>query len=293
MRIYSTERGIARQADAGSLDLLDLACADVAELLLGPGLEAARDAPVTATVPLDDARVLAPVARPGKVLVIGYNYPSHADEVREARGEVHLPEVPNFQIVAGAAVVAPGAAVVLPKVADAEVDYEGEVAVVIGRSAKEVSVHRAWEHVAGLTVVNDVSARDIQARAMAGDLTVSISTAKSFDTFKPMGPCLVTADEVGAQPDLRLITRVNGEVRQDDRTGTFVHSIPELVAHLSEFMTLEPGDVICTGTPRGIGFFSERFLREGDEVEVEVEGIGCLRNRVESASSAPRPPGRR
>ncbi|SFO95007.1 2-keto-4-pentenoate hydratase/2-oxohepta-3-ene-1,7-dioic acid hydratase (catechol pathway) [Actinomadura madurae] len=287
MRIYSTERGIARETETGRLDLLDLACHDVRGLLFGPGLEAARHASVTATVPLGGVPVLAPVARPGKILIIGYNYPSHGDEVREARGEVRLPKVPNFQIVAGSAVAGPDAPVVLPKVADAKVDYEGEVAVVIGRSTKEVSADDAWGHVAGLTVVNDVSARDVQARAMAGDLTVSIGTAKSFDTFKPMGPCLVTADEFEAESDLRLITRVNGEVRQDDRTGTFVHSIPELVAYLSKFMTLEPGDVICTGTPRGVGFFSERFLHEGDQVAIEVERIGCLRNRVVSASTAP------
>lgn len=283
MRIYTTERGIAKETEPGRLDLLDLPHADLEELLLGPGLQAVRDAPVTSAVALNDVRALAPVARPGKILIIGYNYPSHGDEVREARGDVHLPDEPNFQIVAGTAIAAPGASIVLPAVANAKVDYEGEVAVVIGRAAKEISVDQAWDHVAGLTVVNDVSARDIQARAMAGDLTASIGTAKSFDSFKPLGPCLVTADEFSAQPDLRLITRVNGEVRQDDRTGTFVHSISEIVSYLAQFMTLEPGDVICTGTPRGVGFFSGRFLREGDEIEIEVERIGCLRNHVGSA----------
>lgn len=280
MRIYTTDRGIARESERGRLDLLDLPQTDLGELLRGPGLDVAHDAAVTATVALDDVEVLAPVSRPGKLLIIGYNYPSHGDEVREKLGDVHLPEEPNFKLVAGTAVAAPHAAITLPKVADTRVDYEGEVAVVIGRAAKDVPVDRGWEHVAGLTVVNDVTARDIQARAMAGDLAASLGTAKSFDTFKPMGPCLVTPDEVGPTPDLRLVTRVNGEVRQDDRTGTLIHPVPDLVSHLSSFMTLEPGDVICTGTPRGIGYFAGRFLQDGDEVEIEVEGIGTLRNTV-------------
>lgn len=284
MRIYSTAQGIAIEREPGRLALLDLPYRDIGELLAGPGVPAVADAAVKSTVPLEEAELGPPVARPGKVLIIGYNYPSHGDEVREARGDVTLPAEPNFQIVAGSAVVGPFGSIVLPHRAREKVDYEGEVAVVIGRTAVNVSIEQAWAHVAGLTVSNDVSARDIQARTMGGDLTVSIGTAKSFDSFKPMGPCLVTADDFGPDTlDLRLTTRVNGEVRQDDRTGTCVHSIAELVSYLSSFMSLEPGDVICTGTPRGVGFFTGRFLQPGDIVEVEVDRIGTIRNTVVAA----------
>ena len=280
MRIYTTDRGIGRESERGRLDLLDLPQAELGELLRGPGVGAAREAAVTETVALHDVEILAPVTRPGKIVIIGYTFPSHGDEVRERLGDVHLPEEPNFRLVAGTAVTAPHAAIRLPALADTRVDYEGEVAAVIGRVAKDVEVGHGWEHVAGLTVVNDVTARDIQARAMAGDPTASLGIAKSFDTFKPLGPCLVTTDEIGTSPDLRLVTRVNGEVRQDDRTGSLLHPIPALVSYLSSFMTLEPGDVVCTGTPRGIGYFAGRFLQDGDEVEVEVEGIGSVRNTV-------------
>jgi 2-keto-4-pentenoate hydratase/2-oxohepta-3-ene-1,7-dioic acid hydratase in catechol pathway len=281
MRVYSTSAGIATEREAGRIAVLELPYNDIGAVLRGPGLQAIEAAPVKTTVATGEVEIYAPVVRPGKILIIGYNYPSHGDEVREARGDVALPEEPNFQIVAGSAVVGPYAPITLPRIAGGYVDYEGEVAVVIGRAAKDVPVEQAWSHVAGLTVIDDVSARDIQGRAMSGDLTVSIGTAKSFDSFKPMGPCLVTADEFDpADLDLGLTTRVNGEVRQNDRTSTFVHSITKLVSYLSAFTTLEPGDVICTGTPRGVGFFSGRFLAPGDVVEVEVDRIGTIRNTV-------------
>ncbi len=281
MRIYSTSAGIATEREAGRMAVLDLSYPDIGAVLKGPGLQAIEAATVRTTVTPDEVEIYAPVARPGKILIIGYNYPSHGDEVREARGDVKLPEEPNFQIVAGSAVVGPYAPITLPKIAGGKVDYEGEVAVVIGHVAKDVPSEQAWSRVAGLTVINDVSARDIQGRAMSGDLTVSIGTAKSFDSFKPMGPCLVTADEFEpTNLDLGLITRVNGEMRQNDRTGTCVHSIAKLVSYLSTFTTLEPGDVICTGTPRGVGYFSGRFLQSGDVVEVEVGRIGTIRNTV-------------
>ncbi|MFF9075740.1 fumarylacetoacetate hydrolase family protein [Streptomyces sp. NPDC014735] len=184
---------------------------------------------------------------------------------------------------AGSAVTAPGDDIRLPAVAADQVDYEGEVAVVIGRSASAVSTAEAPSHIAGLTIANDVSARDIQQRAMSGDPTASIGVAKSFDTFKPLGPCLVTTDELTAAIDLRLRTLVNGDVRQDDRTSSFIHGVADLISYLSRYQTLEPGDVILTGTPRGAGVFSGRHLRPGDVVEVEVEHIGTLRNRVRAA----------
>ncbi|MEV0028411.1 fumarylacetoacetate hydrolase family protein [Nocardia sp. NPDC050793] len=288
MRLYTTNDGIAREDRAGVLSVLDLPQWDLGELLDGPGLDAARAAGTLRDIPLDAATLHAPVRRPGKVVIIGLNYPSHAEEALAAfaaigRTDIEMPTEPNLQITAGSAVTGPMNPIVLPGVAAAEVDYEGELAVVIGRAATTVPVEAAWDHVAGLTVANDVSARDIQRRAMTGDAGASIGVAKSFDTFTPLGPCLVTADEFTDGIDLRIQTRVNGELRQDDRTSSFIHSIPEIVSYLSKYQTLLPGDVICTGTPRGAGLFSGSFLRHGDIVEVEVERIGILSNPVVSA----------
>ncbi|MBD0673712.1 fumarylacetoacetate hydrolase family protein [Streptomyces sp. CBMA156] len=291
MRLYSTALGIAREDSPGELSLLDLPFTDLGALLRGPGIAAARAAAVVRRVALDGVRVHAPVRRPGKILIVGLNYRSHAAEALEmfaamGRPGITLPTEPNFQVVAGSAVVGPGEDIRLPAVAAGQVDYEGEVAVVIGRSATAVHAAEAVGHLAGLTVANDVSARDIQQRVMSGDPTASIGVSKSFDTFKPLGPCLVTPDEFDEPLDLRLRTLVNGEVRQDDRTAGFIHGVAELVSFLSRYQTLEPGDVVLTGTPRGAGVFSGRHLRPGDVVEVEVEGIGALRNRVAAAPVA-------
>lgn len=285
MRLYATSSGLAREDRTGMLAILDLPYPDVGALLRGPGIEAARTAPVLRQQPIDATILRSPVARPGKVLIVGLNYGSHATEALEmlaalGKSDVTLPKEPNLQVAAGSAVTGPTDPIVLPRVAGDHVDYEAEVAVVIGTVAREVTIDRAWSHVAGLTAVNDVSARDIQRRAMTGDPTASIGVAKSFDTFKPLGPCLVTADEFSETPDLAVRTRVNGTVRQDDRTTGFIHAIPELIAYLSRYQTLEPGDVICTGTPRGAGVFTDSYLRAGDLVEVDIEGIGVLANRV-------------
>jgi 2-keto-4-pentenoate hydratase/2-oxohepta-3-ene-1,7-dioic acid hydratase in catechol pathway len=283
MRLYNTDQGPAREDEPGVLTVVDLP--DLGEMVRDGGLGRIESAPVVDKVPLADARLLAPVRRPGKVIIVGLNYGSHAQEALArfaAMGmpDMELPTVPNFFIVAASAVTGPGSAIRLPKAAPAQVDYEGEVAVVIGRDGADISTFDAWNHVAGLTVANDVSARDIQQRAMTGDPTATVATAKSFDTFKPLGPCLVTADEFGEPLDLRIRTRINNELRQDDRTSSFVHGIPDLIAYLSGYHVLQTGDVICTGTPAGAGLFSNRFLTPGDVVEVEVEGIGVLTNSV-------------
>jgi len=288
MRLYTTDRGIGREDRAGTLGLLDLPERDLGGLLSGSGLDRARTAAITQEIELAEATLLAPVVRPGKILIVGLNYPSHAEEALEAfaamgRGDIAMPTEPNMQLIAGSAAIGPAADIKLPAIAPSEVDYEGELAVVIGKAAASVPADHAWEYVAGLTIANDLGARDIQRRAMTGDPVASIGLAKSFDTFKPLGPCLVTTDEFAEGVDLRLQTRVNGEVRQDDRTSSFIFSIAELVAHLSKFQTLQPGDVICTGTPRGAGAFTGRYLRAGDEVEVTIERIGVLRNRVIAA----------
>lgn len=284
MRVYNTELGLAREDAPGVLSILDVPFPDVGEVLRGPGLGAVAAAAVRQEVAVG-AGLLAPVARPGKVLIVGLNYPSHGAEAKAAfaamgRKDVQLPTEANVRISAGSAVTHPGSPIVRPALAPTQVDYEGELAVVIGSAATAVAESAAWGHVAGLTVINDVSARDIQMRALTGDPTASIGVAKGFDTFKPLGPCLVSADHFDAAVDLRITTTVNGEIRQDDRTSSLIHPIPELIAYISRYMTLEPGDVICTGTPAGAGMFSNRFLAAGDVVSIEIEGIGTLTNPV-------------
>ena len=287
MRLYNTEHGPAREDEPGILTVVDLP--DLGDVVRDGGLDRVESAPCVDKVPLAHARLLAPVRRPGKVIIVGLNYGSHAQEALArfaAMGmrDIELPTVPNFYIAAASAVTGPGSPIRLPQLAPAQVDYEGEVAVVIGRDGADIRTVDAWKHVAGLTIVNDISARDIQQRAMTGDPTATIATAKSFDTFKPMGPCLVTADEFKKPLDLRIRTRVNNVLRQDDRTSSFIHRIPDLIAYLSRFHVLQAGDVICTGTPAGAGLFTDRFLSQGDVVEVEVEGIGVLTNPVTARS---------
>ena len=283
MRLYNTNQGPAREDEPGVLTVVDLP--DLGDVVREGGLDLVESAPSVDKVPLPDAKLFAPVRRPGKVIIVGLNYSSHAQEALAhfaAMGmrDIQLPTVPNFYIAAASAVTGPGSPIRLPHAAPAQVDYEGEVAIVIGRDGADISTFDAWNHVAGLTIVNDVSARDIQQRAMTGDPTATVATAKSFDTFKPLGPCLVTADEFGEPLDLRIRTRVNNELRQDDRTNSFMHRIPDLIAYLSRYHVLQAGDVICTGTPAGAGLFSQRFLAPGDVIEVEVEGIGVLTNHV-------------
>jgi 2-keto-4-pentenoate hydratase/2-oxohepta-3-ene-1,7-dioic acid hydratase in catechol pathway len=286
MRLYNTDQGPAREDEPGILTVVDLP--DLGDVVRDGGVDRIESAPCMDKLPLADATLFAPVRRPGKVIIVGLNYGSHGEEALAlfaAMGmhDIELPTVPNFSVVAASAVTGPRSAIRLPQTAPEKVDYEGEVAVVIGRDGADISTGDAWNHVAGLTIANDLSARDIQQRAMAGDPTATIATAKSFDTFKPLGPCMVTADEFGEPLDLRIRTRVNNELRQDDRTSGFIHGIPDLIAYLSRYHTLQAGDVICTGTPAGAGLFSNRFLCPGDVVEVEVEGIGALTNHVAAA----------
>jgi 2-keto-4-pentenoate hydratase/2-oxohepta-3-ene-1,7-dioic acid hydratase in catechol pathway len=286
MRLYNTDQGPAREDEPGALAVVDLP--DLGDVVRDGELHRIESATVVDKVPLADAKLFAPVRRPGKVIIVGLNYASHAEEALArfaamSMRDIELPTVPNFFIVAASAVTSSGSAIRLPQAAPAQVDYEGEVAIVIGRDGADISTVDAWNHVAGLSIANDVSARDIQQRAMSGDPAATVATAKSFDTFKPLGPCLVTADEFEEPLDLRIRTRVNNEIRQDDRTSSFIHGVPDLIAYLSRYHALQAGDVICAGTPAGAGLFSNRFLAPGDVIEVEVEGIGVLTNSVTTA----------
>jgi 2-keto-4-pentenoate hydratase/2-oxohepta-3-ene-1,7-dioic acid hydratase in catechol pathway len=223
-----------------------------------------------AIVPLADIRLLAPVPRPGKLICIGLNYKDHA-----AESKMPLPGSPVTFSKYTTAVTHPASPVYLPAVSQ-QVDYEAELAVVIGRRAKHVPRERAYEHVLGYTNLNDVSARDLQFADKQWQ------RGKSCDTFAPMGPAIVTADDIPDPHVLRIRLRLNGDVMQDSSTAQLIFGVDQLIAFLSETVTLEPGDVIATGTPSGVGFARQPpvFLKPGDIMEVEVEGLGILSNPV-------------
>jgi 2-keto-4-pentenoate hydratase/2-oxohepta-3-ene-1,7-dioic acid hydratase in catechol pathway len=212
---------------------------------------------------------LAPVPRPGKIVAVGLNYRDHAEEQDE-----EIPESPLLFSKAPTAVTNPGAPIVHPE-GITEVDYEVELAVVIGRTARDVDAADARDHVAGYTVLNDVSARDAQHD------DGQFFRGKSYDTFAPMGPALVSGG--GFDPHAADVeTRVNGEVKQHSSTEQFVFGVDALIEYISGVMTLRPGDVITTGTPGGVGIFRDppELLEPGDTVTVEIEGIGALTNPV-------------
>jgi 2-keto-4-pentenoate hydratase/2-oxohepta-3-ene-1,7-dioic acid hydratase in catechol pathway len=256
----------------------------IADLLVaGPdGLAALRDAAAKARIgelgqSIAEADLLAPVPRPGKVVAIGRNYREHAEEEG-----VEPPVAPLIFSKWPSSVVGPGAEIRWDPALTAQVDYEAELAVVIGRRTRRVAVSDALDHVLGYTCLNDVSARDLQF----GD--GQWARGKSLDTFCPIGPVLVTADELGDPQKLGIRCSVDGEVLQDARTSQMYFSVAEIISHCSMAFTLEPGDIVATGTPSGVGVFRKppRFLGEGDRVSVEIEGIGILENvcRFEAAT---------
>ena len=218
----------------------------------------------------------APVPRPGKLICIGLNYRDHA-----AESNMPIPEKPVVFSKFATAVIAPGEAVVLPATSD-QVDYEAELAVVIGRRARNVGATRALDHVLGYTAFNDVSARDFQFA------DGQWQRGKSCDTFAPMGPTIVTADVVPDPHTLSIKLRLNGKTMQDSNTEQLIFGVPELIEFLSQTITLEPGDVIATGTPPGVGFARKPpvFLKDGDVMEVEIENVGKLNNPVRAAEES-------
>ncbi len=214
-----------------------------------------------------------PVPDPDKILCIGLNYADHANEAGLAQTEV-----PLFFAKFRNALVGPSAPIMLPRVSR-EIDYEGELAVVIGQRCKDVSVSNALEYVAGYSVFNDVSARDLQVQ------TSQFTAGKALDTFAPMGPGIVLASDIPNPQTLLLTTKVNGQEVQRSSTANMIFSVAKVISFLSSLMTLEPGDIIATGTPSGVGFKRNPplFLQDGDVVEVEIESIGQLRNPVVGA----------
>jgi 2-keto-4-pentenoate hydratase/2-oxohepta-3-ene-1,7-dioic acid hydratase in catechol pathway len=210
-------------------------------------------------LPVAGLRLLAPCA-PSKIVAVGRNYRAHADELRNA-----TPQEPLIFLKPPSALLGNGEPIVRPRGYE-RVDYEGELAVVIGRRAQRIALEDAAAHVFGLTCFNDVTVRDLQKRE------VQFTRAKGFDTFAPMGPCIVS----GLDPSrLQIVTRLNGEVRQQASIADMVFDVPTLVAFVSRVMTLLPGDVIATGTPAGVG-----NLRPGDVVDIEIAEIGTLHNPV-------------
>ena len=236
--------------------------------------EAAADPSAAAVQPLTGVKLLAPIPRPPKIICVGLNYADHAAEAGLA-----IPARPSIFLKAPSTVVGPGDPIVRPHTTE-QLDYEIELAVAIGREAVAVPRERAMDFVAGYTILNDGSARDLQFAKDGG-----IILGKNFDSAAPMGPYLALADEIPDPGNLRLRTWVNGELRQDGNTRTLIFDIPAIISFLTRQLTLEPGDVIATGTPAGVGLGMKPpvWLQPGDTVRMEIDGLGLLENPVVAA----------
>ncbi len=255
-------------ASAGVLELVE-------RLARGEALPPASGA----RLPLSAVTLRAPLPRPRRGLFcVGRNYRAHAQELAGTVFRAQMTQEDSWPIVFGKlaeCVIGPHNDVQLPGAQiSSNIDYEAELAIVIGRGGRNIAANRAMEHVLGYTVVNDVTARDVQMRHQQWDL------GKSFDTFCPMGPCITTADEMDGR-DTRVRCWVNDELRQDGRTKDLIFGIETLIETCSRGITLLPGDVIATGTPAGVGmgFSPSRWLQHGDVVRIEVDGIGVIQNR--------------
>lgn len=225
----------------------------------------------SAAVPLNAVSLVAPIAFPPKIICLGRNYVDHSDEMKEPPAEE-----PVIFMKPHTAIIGPNEKIVKPTFVK-ELDYEGELAIIIGKKAKNATIAQAESCVFGYTIFNDVSARDFQFKD--GQWT----RGKSFDTFAPIGPSITTVAQLPDTSNLSLKTWVNGELRQNATTSNMMLNVSEIVHHLSRVMTLEPCDVIATGTPAGVGFAMKppRYLKDGDVVRIEIEGIGILENTVE------------
>ena len=222
---------------------------------------------------VSDVRILPPVPCPQKIICLGLNYKDHAEEAN-----VPLPKQPILFSKPSTAIAGPDDVIVYPKIST-QVDYEVELAAVIGKRGRDIPESDALDYVSGYTVFNDISARDIQFADKQW------FRGKSFDTFAPTGPCLVLSEQVPDPHRLRMKLRVNGELRQNSTTANMIFRVPHLVAFISSVMTLQPGDIIATGTPAGVGIYAKpekKLLKPGDLIEAEIESLGVLRNKVVS-----------
>jgi 2-keto-4-pentenoate hydratase/2-oxohepta-3-ene-1,7-dioic acid hydratase in catechol pathway len=278
-QIFDVSRLLGTELQTASIDMLALIEAGAPAIDQIRGRLSNPNRPEPAATSLDAVEVMAPIPRPRKnIFCVGRNYREHAIESFRAVGqEVRLPESPNIFTKAVTTVNGPYADIPFdPKVSE-QVDWEVELAVVIGVEGRHLRKEEALTHVFGYTVLNDVTARDIQHRP-----GIQWFQGKSLDGFCPMGPVLVTADEISDPQRLHLQLEVNGIPKQDSSTSLMLFDVATLIAHLSEVLTLEPGDIIATGTPDGVGFARTppEFLHPGDLMESSIEGIGTMRNRV-------------
>jgi len=249
-------------------------------------------ASATQATPLDSIQLLAPIPRPGKILALAGNYSEHIREASLHRGfQLGLSESPRRTttprpfLMPATCVVGPGETVAWPAYSE-QIDYELELAVVIGRNAKCITPSDALSYVAGYTIANDVSARSVtfkkDRRQRPWDEFYDWLNGKWADGFCPMGPYLVTTDEIPDVQDLMMTLTINGEVRQNANTGQMIYTVADIVSFLSHLMTLEPGDVICTGTPSGVGMATGNFLKPDDRIECTIEHLGTLTNTLGS-----------
>ena len=247
-----------------------------------PALHALADAPPSQILPLASVRLLAPLLYPPAIYCTGANYMDHAEEMSaEKKGVDKATTQPYLFLKSGPhCVIGPGDAIRLPNVSD-KVDWEGEFAVVIGKRARNVSVDNAMQYVAGYTIMNDVSARNLSRRADWPRWVSDWFGHKNFETSAPMGPWITPADEIADHTQCHLQLWVNGDKKQDAHVSSLIFNVPELIEYLSRRMTLLPGDLIATGTPAGVGRPKGTFLKPGDVVRIEISDIGVLENRVE------------
>jgi 2-keto-4-pentenoate hydratase/2-oxohepta-3-ene-1,7-dioic acid hydratase in catechol pathway len=253
---------------------------DVRALITRPLTEDERSILAATGSPADKVRFLPPLTPPKNVFCVGKNYLEHVREGARAEGvaDAKAPQFPVWFTKPHTALIGHGDAIVADDDFTQALDYEGELAVVIGRRCRDLTTETALSAVFGYTVFNDVTARDVQRRHLQW------FRGKSADSYGPMGPWIVTADEVDDPQALAVRTLVNGDIRQQDNTKNMIFRLPDLLVNLSQGVTLEPGDIIATGTPSGVawGMDAPTYLRPGDEVIVEIEGIGALRNVVRS-----------
>lgn len=245
--------------------------ADVAAAI-NPLQNAQTNGPTSPSVyPVSQVQIAPPLNNPSKIICVGLNYHDHCRETNTP-----VPDHPVTFVKYPSAIIGPEQNITWPADTTTKVDYEAELALVIKRTARNVSPDKAYDYIAGYTILNDISARDVQ---FADGQWVR---GKSFDTFCPLGPCLVTPDEVGDPHQLAIRCRLNGQLVQDSNTGELIFKIPELIAFITKTCTLLPGDIISTGTPHGTGAFRQPpiYLKAGDVVEIEIDRLGVLRNYV-------------
>ena len=258
----------------GFLDLWDQSVSRAKEVLtFAQGIRAGGGPMVQAILmPLQAVRLRAPILNPRKIICLGLNYRDHAQE-----SKADIPTDPILFSKYATAIIGPDDPILLPSVSK-EVDYEGELAFIMARRGRHIPKAQALEHVAGYSIMHDVSARDYQIRKPGGQWM----SGKTFDTFAPLGPALVTKEDIPDPHVLDITCTVSGERLQSSNTKHLIFSVPDIVAYCSHIFTLEPGDVIATGTPGGVGFARRppRLLKEGDVVVIEIQGIGQLRNPV-------------